>query len=289
MKFECPSCNKVMTIKDEYAGKAGKCPGCGEKITLPEIEWEGSPEDSRTENQELMEADSAEFIGAQAADSQKAPAKGNKGILVAVLIAAGMAVAGMLYMLLSSPKIEIPAISLYNIPADRYVKRSGSLSTQAILSWQQEIKKASGEYVSSRQLFFRLPNVDPLWQEDLLSETASASYLKRVGHVPLQSLRDFRTALKRAANDETNPRLSDTLLRIIEIDRLFAGGSFDRTVADQFLARLNLLQEEDVARWADTLDAGRSQAALSLICVDPFFKNGAFDKKRFEKQLSAMR
>ncbi len=294
MRFECPGCNKVMMIKDEYAGKAGKCPGCGEKIMLPEIEGVGSMDDSGAENRELMEADSAEFIGTPIStpphiDNEKASVKGKKGILALIIFVVAAAVAGILYLVFTPSKIEIPDLSLYNIPAERYVKRSGSLTTEAILSWQKAIKQTTGDYVSSRQLFFRLPNVDPIWQDDLLLETASAIYLERVGKVPLQVLRDFRTALKRAADDETNPGLSDTLLRVIEIDRLFAGGAFDRTGADQLIARLSMLESGDVSRWAERLDAGKSQAALTLICVDPFFKNGVFDKKRFEKQLSTTR
>lgn len=266
MKVECPSCKKVMMIKDEYAGKAGKCPGCGERLTLPEIGKDGSTANS----------------------GKPSPKKSGKGLWAGAIGVAAAAAAAAFYLLFFPSKIVIPDISLYNIPAERYVKRSDSLTTEAILAWQKAIEQSAGEYVSSRQLFFGLPNVDPLWQDDLFSGSGSLKYLARVEQVPLQSLRDFRTALKRASNDGTSPALSDTLLRIIEIDRLFGEGGFDRAAADQLLARLNMLAVKDVTRWAARLDAGTSQAALTLVCVDPFFKNSAFDTKRFEKQLASM-
>jgi len=38
MKFNCPHCQKVLNVKDELAGKRGKCPACGQAITVPEPE-----------------------------------------------------------------------------------------------------------------------------------------------------------------------------------------------------------------------------------------------------------
>jgi len=38
MKFNCPHCQKVLNVKDELAGKQGKCPFCGQAATIPEPE-----------------------------------------------------------------------------------------------------------------------------------------------------------------------------------------------------------------------------------------------------------
>jgi hypothetical protein len=35
IKFLCPSCKKVVSVKDEFAGKRGKCPHCGNVLTVP--------------------------------------------------------------------------------------------------------------------------------------------------------------------------------------------------------------------------------------------------------------
>jgi uncharacterized Zn finger protein (UPF0148 family) len=35
MRFSCPSCGKVLNVKDEYAGKKARCPGCQEGLTVP--------------------------------------------------------------------------------------------------------------------------------------------------------------------------------------------------------------------------------------------------------------
>jgi hypothetical protein len=38
MKFNCPKCGKGIKVSDEKAGKKGKCPGCGEVLTIPTAE-----------------------------------------------------------------------------------------------------------------------------------------------------------------------------------------------------------------------------------------------------------
>jgi len=38
MKFNCPHCQKALNVKDEIAGKKGKCPSCGGAVTIPEPE-----------------------------------------------------------------------------------------------------------------------------------------------------------------------------------------------------------------------------------------------------------
>lgn len=35
MKFSCPTCGKVLNVKDEYAGKKARCPSCKEVLTVP--------------------------------------------------------------------------------------------------------------------------------------------------------------------------------------------------------------------------------------------------------------
>jgi hypothetical protein len=35
MRFDCPSCGRTLNVKDEYAGKKARCPGCKEVLTVP--------------------------------------------------------------------------------------------------------------------------------------------------------------------------------------------------------------------------------------------------------------
>ena len=35
ISFSCPHCNKALRVKDELAGKRGKCPGCGQAFAIP--------------------------------------------------------------------------------------------------------------------------------------------------------------------------------------------------------------------------------------------------------------
>jgi len=302
MKFECPSCNKVMTIKDEFAGKTGKCPGCGQKITLPELD-QGEPVESiDPDSEEIMEAESAEFIGESEAEaappkpgpspetaSAEAPGPRSFGVKVALVAIFVIAAACAAYFILAPSTIQVPDISLYNVAAEAYVKRSSALTTEAILAWQNTVKKVTGEYLTSKQLFFKLPNLDGLWSDDAFSKTASDQYLSRVAAVPLHALRDWRTVLRRSSEGDVDADLSDTLLRIIEIDRLFTGNEFNTADSDTLIARLDKLSTDDVGRWAEALNAGKGQAALTLACMDALFNNGELVKKRFDKTLKSVK
>jgi hypothetical protein len=35
IKFPCPSCKKWVTVKDELAGKKGRCSSCKQPLTVP--------------------------------------------------------------------------------------------------------------------------------------------------------------------------------------------------------------------------------------------------------------
>ncbi len=37
IEFHCPNCDKYLKTKDDKAGRTADCPGCGEKITVPEV------------------------------------------------------------------------------------------------------------------------------------------------------------------------------------------------------------------------------------------------------------
>jgi hypothetical protein len=43
MIFNCPKCGKRIKVGDEKAGKKGKCPGCGEILTIPLMEESVEP------------------------------------------------------------------------------------------------------------------------------------------------------------------------------------------------------------------------------------------------------
>ncbi len=45
MKVVCPGCRKSFNVKDEFAGRTGKCPACGAALTIPE---KPAREDSET-------------------------------------------------------------------------------------------------------------------------------------------------------------------------------------------------------------------------------------------------
>ncbi len=47
IRVQCPQCSKALTVPDQYAGKRGKCPGCGTAIPIP-MPGGASPQAIRT-------------------------------------------------------------------------------------------------------------------------------------------------------------------------------------------------------------------------------------------------
>jgi hypothetical protein len=41
ISFDCPGCAKPIKVKDDLAGKKGKCPGCGQAVTVPALPVNG--------------------------------------------------------------------------------------------------------------------------------------------------------------------------------------------------------------------------------------------------------
>jgi hypothetical protein len=288
MRFACPHCNKVLLVKDEHAGKTGKCPECGQRITSPEQDDRGGDGQVPPENTAQGEVEPDRF--AQTKDSAEAPGAGGRR-LGSVLVAVGTilvlaAAAGAAYWYWTAPaRIPIPAISMYNVDADRYVQRSMALDSETIVRWQVVLKEATGEYLTSREIFFLLPNINGLWEQDTWSEAASTRYLGRFSATPLHALRDWRTEILRASGGRAGSTLSDVLTRLVEIDRLYNGNRFDASASDLLLSRLRELPVSTVESWARVMEAEKGQAALSLAMMDPLFSDGRFDTNRFEKKL----
>jgi hypothetical protein len=44
IRFDCPVCQKSLKVAGELAGKAGKCPACGERVKVPSVNDEVRPE-----------------------------------------------------------------------------------------------------------------------------------------------------------------------------------------------------------------------------------------------------
>jgi hypothetical protein len=61
--FNCQLCNRAISVEDKLAGKRGRCPGCLEKIRVPELAKSKSREESlsaqvKTENTSIVQVES---------------------------------------------------------------------------------------------------------------------------------------------------------------------------------------------------------------------------------------
>ena len=160
------------------------------------------------------------------------------------------------------------------------------------IEFQAEIKQLLDIVIhslySSKEIFFLLPNIEGLWNEDAFDEAASGRLLERVAAIPPWALKDWREAMRRVAAPDAGKSFSDTLIRIVEIDRLFGPEGFDSAASESLLARLRAMEPGDVERWARALDSERGQAALTLVLMDPLFDEKGLSRERFEKKARAM-
>lgn len=79
IQVKCPNaeCGKVMTVKDEFAGKRGKCPGCGKPFPIPAAPKAKKPaddEDDQDSNPYVV-SETPEEKAAKEAEARKAQRK----------------------------------------------------------------------------------------------------------------------------------------------------------------------------------------------------------------------
>src|SRR5579871_5312818 len=57
IKFNCSTCGQELTVKDELAGKQGKCPGCKNVVTVPSLTASKSASTKKSQPADLIEDD----------------------------------------------------------------------------------------------------------------------------------------------------------------------------------------------------------------------------------------
>jgi phage FluMu protein Com len=55
IEFSCPHCQKLLSTGEDKAGRSAKCPGCGERVTVPEASPPAIEEDWEAPTEELRE------------------------------------------------------------------------------------------------------------------------------------------------------------------------------------------------------------------------------------------
>ena len=96
MIFGCPNCGKELRVKDELAGKKGKCPGCGNTITAPAVARAVPPRVQASRKQEAAQAPQQESTSSPTA---KTAERRSRWLLVALSIAVVvLALCGFVYV-----------------------------------------------------------------------------------------------------------------------------------------------------------------------------------------------
>jgi S1-C subfamily serine protease len=114
IQVTCDSCFYTFSVKDEHAGKKGKCPECGEAVPIPGRS--SKPSGSRS-------APAANSSISRRPSSRKEASESNQGTLIAAGIAGGIVVVGLaLFLFLrsgSSAPSNAPAqpVATNNTPA----------------------------------------------------------------------------------------------------------------------------------------------------------------------------
>ena len=72
IKFNCQKCKKELVVKDEMAGKQGKCPNCKSAITVPPAAA-GAVKTAPVKKKPVVEDD--EIVPAEAIDDEAEPAQ----------------------------------------------------------------------------------------------------------------------------------------------------------------------------------------------------------------------
>ena len=270
MRFLCPHCQKTIRAPESQAGKQASCPACGEAIAIPST-TSSPPEGNGIDS-------SRPVVG-----KRRRPwlAFSLAGILL--LAAAGVTAHYLLNRQGFEEPLSLPAVSLYNTSSENFVARTRALPGDVLRQWRDALQDATREYVTRQELLFAMLNMDSLWGDGQFDLDIAATLEQRIAAVPRAHILRWHRALDIAGERTGRIPLWDTVLRLVEIDRIFQGHSFDLQASDSLLERFRAVSQKDFARWAAALDAERGQSAIMLVCTDGFFENEAFAVQRFHR------
>jgi len=288
MKLICPHCSKSLAVPDDSAGKRGRCPACGQAVDVPALPITSADKEKPMTDDQL---DRATAGLSQATQPDKQPAKPvPKALLGAAALGLIAVVATIFYLTGVFGPAKLPAVSLYSTDPQLYKARYNALAPATLSAWQNALAKATGEYITERNVAFALPNLERLWRSDAtLNQTVSDTYTARLQAMASQVLVDWRDRLRAVSAGAVSPELTDTALRLVEIDRIFNGQEVDPKASQALLDRLAAIAPEQVAQWAEVLAVERGQAALVLVCMDTLFKGGQLNPEALAKQVARRR
>jgi DNA-directed RNA polymerase subunit RPC12/RpoP len=84
IEFSCPHCQKPLSTTEDKAGRSAKCPGCGERVTVPqpgaqssapsiEEDWEVPPEEPRSSLSRQSSRSRSASVSSEDGDQERQP------------------------------------------------------------------------------------------------------------------------------------------------------------------------------------------------------------------------
>jgi hypothetical protein len=136
IRFACPQCEKLLRADDTKAGSLVKCPGCGNKLTIPVTEAEPKPsEDEQPERPAPRKKRRPRFRATSSAAS-----RGKRLVIFTCCLALGMHLVGLLWPLATANQVA----SAKKQPREPSQQLGKDLPKDFQQKWDQDFDKSMG-------------------------------------------------------------------------------------------------------------------------------------------------
>lgn len=170
------------------------------------------------------------------------------------------------------------------VDRESFVKRVGDTDSLVVAmpEWARALKAATSEEISGFPLLELLGKFDPLWNDEhKLRQEVSRQFLARMQTVSPEALAAWQAALGKATASE--PSKTNTLLFVIQQERVFDKAALQSKAAASHLARLKTLPAVRTQEFAELAKLSNFSAATHILSQDAVFPQDAFQEAGFRQ------
>jgi hypothetical protein len=150
--------------------------------------------------------------------------------------------------------------------ADTLMRRMSSFDPAIGREWIDSLKVASGEDVSSLDVILFLVKQDKLFPNEQFLKSRSDQLLTRLKVVSRNDIGRWRSVIASTSGDKLT--LAQTVVLMIQIDRLFPRERFSSDESTTLLSRLKTISGDAISKRQKEKGGDRSQSSLAICMED---------------------
>lgn len=150
--------------------------------------------------------------------------------------------------------------------ANLLLKRIGSMPAPVVGSFQEALKAVSDEDVKALDVFLFLSKQDALFPKEQFLTSRVEQLKARLTLVSKDDITQWQSALNATSGDILTR--AQTVVYMVQIDRLFPQERFNSKESTAILSRLKTISADAISEWQKKNGGERSQAAIAICTTD---------------------